>query len=242
VTTHLRRDIDASDIAASLSESYAGRDGAQLLEPVIRCEFPGRVAVVSSFGTETAVLLALVADIDPSVPVIFLDTGKHFEETLEYRDQLVAELGLRDVRSVAPDWSQLFTRDPDGALWRRDSDACCFLRKVLPLRQALAGFDAWITGRKRYQGGVRWDLPPFEAVDGKVKINPLAGWSLDRVEAAFAARQLAQHPLLAEGYFSVGCEPCTKPVAPGADLRAGRWAGVAKTECGIHFGGSAPGC
>jgi phosphoadenosine phosphosulfate reductase len=227
-------EIDAEGLARELAAAYQGLDGRALLEPMIRRVFPGRIAVVSSFGTEAAVLLALVAEIDPAVPVIFLDTGKHFEETLEYRDELIAELGLLDVRSVRPDWSALLAHDADGTLWRSGPDACCHLRKVLPLRRSLEGFDAWITGRKRYQGEVRWDLPLIEAVDGRVKINPLAGWSLDRVEAAFAARGLPQHPLLADGYLSVGCRPCTQPTAPGTDLRSGRWAGLAKSECGIH--------
>ncbi len=226
---------DAEEAARRLSESYGSLDGAALLAPMIRREFPGRIAVVSSFGTEAAVLLALVAEIDPALPVIFLDTGKHFEETLDYRDELVDVLGLSDVRSYRPDWGELFASDSDGSLWRNRPDACCHLRKVLPLRRALEGFDAWITGRKRYQGGVRWDLPVVEALDGKIKINPLAGWSLDRIEAAFAARGLPQHPLLADGYLSVGCEPCTGPTAPGTDLRSGRWAGLAKKECGIHL-------
>lgn len=234
--------FDAERLAGELAAAHRGVDGQALLEPMIRHVFPGRIAVVSSFGTEAAVLLALVAEIDPAVPVIFLDTGKHFEETLEYRDELVAELGLTDVRSVRPDWSQLLAHDADGSLWRTSPDACCHLRKVLPLRRALEGFDAWITGRKRYQGQVRWDLPLIEAADGRVKINPLAGWSLDRVEAAFAARGLPQHPLLSDGYLSVGCRPCTKPTAPGTDLRSGRWAGLAKSECGIHLAPFGGGC
>ena len=227
--------VDADGLAGQLAAAYQGLDGRALLEPMLRQIFPGRIAVVSSFGTEAALLLALVAEINPAVPVIFLDTGKHFEETLDYRDELVAELGLTDARSVRPDWSQLLARDPDARLWQNSPNACCHLRKVLPLRRALDGFDAWITGRKRYQSEVRWDLPAIEAVDGKVKINPLAGWSLDRVEAAFEARGLPQHPLLADGYLSVGCQPCTKPTAPGTDLRSGRWAGLAKSECGIHL-------
>ncbi len=228
-------EFDADLWAGELSEAYQGLDGQALLEPMIRRIFPGRIAVVSSFGTEAAVLLALVAEINPAVPVIFLDTGKHFEETLDYRDELAGELGLEDVRTVTPDWSALLAQDSDGTLWRNSPNACCHLRKVLPLRRALEGFDAWITGRKRYQGQVRWDLPAIEAMDGKVKINPLVGWSLDRVEAAFEARGLPQHPLLADGYLSVGCEPCTRPTAPGTDLRSGRWAGLAKSECGIHL-------
>jgi len=234
--------FDAERLAGELAAAYQGLEGQALLEPMIRNVFPGRIAVVSSFGTEAAVVLALVAEIDPAVPVIFLDTGKHFQETLEYRDELTIKLGLKDVRSVRPDWSALLAHDPDGTLWGSGPDACCHLRKVLPLRRALAGFDAWVTGRKRYQSSVRWDLPPIEAADGKVKFNPLAGWSLDRVEAAFAARGLPQHPLLADGFLSVGCEPCTKPTAPGTDLRSGRWAGLAKSECGIHRAPLGGGC
>ena len=233
---------NAQDSAARLAAEFAGLDGTQLIAPLVRRVFPGRIAVVSSFGTEAAVLLALVAEVDPSVPVIFLDTGKHFEETLDYRDQLTAELGLEDVRTVAPDWSHLLDRDPDGALWRRDPDACCRIRKVLPLARALAGFDAWISGRKRFHGGARRDLPAIEAEDGRVKVDPLAAWSPARIEAAFAARGLSRHPLSAEGYLSVGCAPCTRPTAPGADPRAGRWADLHKTECGIHLAPAGGGC
>ena len=233
---------NVQDSAARLAAELGSLDGTQLIEPLVRRVFPGRIAVVSSFGTESAVLLALVAEVDPSVPVIFLDTGKHFEETLDYRDRLTAELGLEDVRTVKPDWSHLLDRDPDGALWRRDPDACCRIRKVLPLARALAGFDAWISGRKRFHGGARRHLPAIEAEDGRVKVDPLAAWSPARIEAAFAARGLPRHPLSAEGYLSVGCAPCTRPTAPGTDLRAGRWADLRKTECGIHLAPAGDGC
>lgn len=220
--------------AARLSERYGDLDGAALLRVMITREFPGAIALVSSFGAEAAVLLHLVAEIDRSVPVLFIDTGKLFDETLRYRAELVARLGLRDVRTLAPQPAALAAADRDGTLWQRDADRCCALRKVEPLARALAGFDAWITGRKRYQGGERAALPTIEAADGRIKINPLSTWSPEQIDAAFAAWDLPRHPLLALGYLSIGCAPCTGPVRDGADRRAGRWPGLAKTECGIH--------
>ncbi len=223
----------AGERAACLRERCGDLDGADLLRVAIREAFPGRIAVVSSFGVESAVLLALVAEVDPATPVIFLDTGKHFEETLAYRDELVRRLGLRRVESVRPDVLDLAARDPDGTLWRSNPDLCCHLRKVLPLERALAGYDAWVTGRKRYQGFERAELPLIEAVDGKVKINPLAGWSAERVREEMRRRGLPPHPLREAGYLSVGCAPCTE-ISEGADPRGGRWAWTEKRECGIH--------
>ena len=206
------------------------------LDHALRVEFPGRVAVVSSFGVESAVLLALVAEVDPSVPVLFLETGRHFEETLTYRAELAAHLGLTGVRDLAPDVAALATVDPDATLAGRDPDACCFVRKVAPLEAALAGFDAWVSGRKRHQAATRAALPARETVDGRLKLNPLASWTAAALAAEHRRRKLPTHPLVAFGYRSVGCAPCTRPVAPGEDDRAGRWAGMAKTECGIHVG------
>jgi phosphoadenosine phosphosulfate reductase len=213
---------------------YGHLDGAPLLRPLIEQEFPGRIALVSSFGSEAAVLLHLLASIDRAVPVLFIDTGKLFGETLRYRDELVARLGLRDVRTIGPDQARLETADPDGMLWRRDPDACCNLRKVEPLAAALLGFDAWISGPKRYQGGERATIPVIEIGSGVLKVNPLANWSRADVDAAFAAHDLPRHPLEADGFLSIGCMPCTARVAPGADPRSGRWTGTDKTECGIQ--------
>ena len=226
---------DLSQTLAMLSTRYADQGPETVLRAAIREDFPGGIALVSSFGNEAAILLALVAEVEPALPIIFLDTGKHFDETLGYRDLLGDHRGLKDVRSVGPEAGLIERDDRDGMLWRCDPDACCFARKVLPLRRALAGFEAWITGRKRYQGDVRADLPVVEAQDGKIKINPLAAWSRDRIQAEFEARDLPRHPLEAEGFLSIGCAPCTERVAPGADARSGRWAGRDKIECGIHF-------
>jgi phosphoadenosine phosphosulfate reductase len=218
-----------------LNACYAGLDGIELLRPLIECEFDGRLAAVSSFGAESAVLLALVAEIDRRTPVLFLDTGKLFGETLCYRDLLVARLGLVDVRTLTPDQSELAAADPRGNLWLSDPDRCCAARKIAPLAGGLAGFDAWVSGHKHYHGGVRGGLPVFEKDGhGRTKINPLAEWSRRRLASEFIARNLPRHPLEALGYLSIGCFTCTDQVRPGEALRAGRWRGLAKTECGIH--------
>ncbi|MGO4127075.1 phosphoadenylyl-sulfate reductase [Inquilinus sp. YAF38] len=227
-TSQLEQELIAAD--------FAGLDGCALIEKVLADSRLGQVALVSSFGTESAVLLALVAEVAPATPVVFLDTLRHFGETLRYRDRLVAQLGLEDVRSVRPDPAEIARRDPDLLLFQRDPDACCALRKVEPLERALSGFGGWITGRKRFQALTRADLPAVEWApdEGRFKINPLAGWSPDRVAAEFEARDLPRHPLEADGFLSIGCMPCTERVAQGADPRSGRWSGQDKTECGIH--------
>ena len=220
--------------AALLAWRYADLEGEALLRPLIEHELRGRIALLSSFGAEAAVLLDMVASIDRATPVIFLDTGKLFPETLAYRDRLVGRLGLSDVRTITPDPKALAARDPQGMLHRRDADACCRLRKVEPLEPALGDFSAIISGRKRYQGGVRGALPAIELSDGILRINPLVGFSPERLERERQARGLPGHPLEAEGYLSIGCAPCTDRVRPGEDRRAGRWRGQAKRECGIH--------
>ena len=220
--------------AEQLQNEYGGLDAQTIVHHVLLKEFPQRIAMVSSFGAESAVLLDMVATVNPHVPVLFLDTGKLFAQTDQYRKSLVARLGLTDVRVLRPDSQGLDFLDPDGDLWQRNPDGCCFLRKTVPLEQGLAGFDAWISGRKRYHGGARSQLPVFEAQDGRIKINPLAGWDRDDIDAWFAARGLPRHPLVELGYASIGCHHCTRPVAQGEDARAGRWSGLGKTECGIH--------
>lgn len=200
--------------------------------------YSGRIAVVASFGTESAALLSVIAEIDPAAPVLFLDTGQHFQHTLDYQKALSAFLGLSDIRILRPREADLARRDPRGDLWRRNADACCRIRRVWPLRRALEGFDAWFTGRKRYHGGERAGLDAVDTLDGKLRFNPLARWTLEDVEARFAELNLPRHPLQREGYASVGCEPCTVPAADPADVRAGRWAGQNKTECGIHRTGT----
>lgn len=224
--------------AIRLNNLFRGAEAADMLRGVLHDHLVGDVALVSSFGAESAVLLHLVATVDPSVPVLFLDTGKHFAETLAYRDLLAARLGLRDLRVLVPDADALAARDAEGQRWSYDPDGCCDLRKVQPLARALAAFDATITGRKAFQADTRMALPRFEIdttdAQGRLKVNPLANWSRADLDAYFIAHDLPRHPLEAQGYPSIGCAPCTSPVAPGEDVRAGRWRGFAKTECGIH--------
>jgi phosphoadenosine phosphosulfate reductase len=227
--------ISASEERArKLHERYAQLDGYELLRVMIEEEFPGQIAVSSSFGSESVVVLDMVSRIDRATPIIFLDTGKLFDETLTYRERVISQLGLSEVRTVRPQENDLERWDTDGNLWQSDADSCCHIRRVLPLDQILHSFDAWITGRKGYHGKSRVSLETIEAVDGKVKINPLARWSRERVEATIDARALPRHPLVSRGYASIGCWPCTRAVAPGEGIRSGRWHGSEKTECGIH--------
>lgn len=196
--------------------------------------FPGRIAAVSSFGTESAVLLHMIAQVDPATPILFLDTGHLFEETLAYRDTLTAQLGLTDVRSIQPDAARVAALDEGRDLWFTDPDTCCRIRKVEPLARALEGFGGWLNGRKRYQGGLRATIPVVERDGARLKFNPLANLDRASVEAAHRDFALPDHPMLAKGFTSVGCMPCTSRAAAGEESRAGRWRGKGKTECGIH--------
>ena len=223
--------------AAVLNARFAGVPAPAMLAQLL-ADLAGRIAIVSSFGAESAVLLHLVASIDPAVPVIFIDTAKMFAETLAYRDTLARRLGLADLRTLGPDPVRLAARDPLGERFAYDPDGCCDLRKVEPLARGLAGFDSWISGRKGFQASTRTALPRFEidATDGggRLKVNPLADWPRDRLDAYITAHDLPRHPLEAHGFPSIGCAPCTSPVRPGEDPRAGRWRGLDKVECGIH--------
>ncbi len=190
-----------------------------------------RTALVSSFGAESVVLLHLVAQVGPALPVLFLETGMLFPETLDYQVAVAEHLGLTDVRLIGPEEG-----DADGTLHQRDPEACCALRKTRPLERALSGFDAWITGRKRFHGGQRVDVPVFEASgDGRLKVNPLAAWPQSAITEYIDRHDLPRHPLVAQGFTSIGCAPCTTQVAEGESPRAGRWRGLEKSECGIHL-------
>lgn len=236
------RQLDTIDVApaftaadaAAMQIRFAGMSAPEMLRELLTGELAGRIASVSSYGAESAVLLHMVAQIDKDVPVIFTNTQKMFGETLAYRDELSERLGLTDLRVFRPDPRLLALRDATGMRWSYDPDGCCEIRKVEPLRRALGPFDAWISGRKGFQAGTRTALPRFEEDDGRLKINPLADWSKDQLDAYFAEHDLPRHPLEAQGYLSIGCAPCTSKVRPGEDPRAGRWRGWDKVECGIH--------
>jgi phosphoadenosine phosphosulfate reductase len=224
--------------ALRLNQLFRGTETKEMLRTVLGEKLAGEVAVVSSFGAESAVLLHLVSEVDPNIPVLFLETGKHFPETLAYRDLLIERLGLTNVRNLTPDPEALAKKDESGLRWSYDPDGCCEIRKVQPLAKAIVDFDATITGRKGFQSATRSGLPRFEIdrtdAQGRLKINPLADWTAENLAHYVEKHALPPHPLVAEGYPSIGCSPCTTKVAPGEDPRSGRWKGWDKTECGIH--------
>ena len=219
---------------ARLQAEAGRRNALEQIEFVLREEFAGETAVVSSFGSESAVLLHLVAEVDPTTPVLFINTGKLFAETLRYRDRLQDLLGLGDIRTLAPHPADRAAKDPDGTLWARDTDACCNFRKVIPIRRALEGFAAQITGRKRFQTQARAEMRAVEYFDGRFRFNPLSDWTQADLEAYIARHNLPRHPLVEDGYPSIGCMPCTRRVHVGEAYRDGRWSGLDKDECGIH--------
>ena len=232
----LEQALDTVDLppADGLDRALRHATPAEVIAAALQTVGREQLAVVSSFGTESAALLKVVADVDPAIPVIFLDTGWLFEETLAYRDTLIATLGLRDVRSIKPLDAALLHEDPDRELWFSDPDGCCRIRKIEPLQRALAPFAGWINGRKRFQGGARAAITVVEEDGGRLKFNPFANVSREEIEAIYARADLPPHPLKASGYLSVGCMPCTSRTSPDEDARAGRWRGRPKTECGIH--------
>ncbi len=218
---------------ARLNAELKGAGAQEIIAAAVR-EFGSGLTYVSSFGSESAVMLGLISEVAPDMPIQFIDTGMHFHQTLQYRDRLSAHLGLTSVRTTQPDKAEVKSIDPKGQLNKTEPDACCEVRKVRPLGPALEGFDAWITGRKRFHGSTRANLTVFEYSEGRYKVNPLANWTQDDINTYFASRDLPKHPLLDEGYASIGCWPCTiRPTDPN-DVRSGRWAGKAKTECGLH--------
>lgn len=220
--------------AAELGARLEAAPPAEIIGVALKEAGRDKLALVSSFGTESAALLKFTADVDPAIPVIFLDTGWLFEETLAHRDTLTKLFGLTDVRTIHPLADDLAREDKDGDLWFSNPDRCCLIRKVEPLARALRPFDAWLNGRKRFQGGDRASLPVVETDGERLKFNPLANVTQAELKALYATMNIPPHPLLASGFTSIGCMPCTSRTAPGEDSRAGRWRGRGKTECGIH--------
>ncbi len=222
---------------------YGDLDAESLLLAMIKDEFKGKIALVSSFGADAALLLSMVAE-DKATPVLFLETQKQFPETLAYAHDLTEQLRLSQVHWLTPDPVMVCRTDPNGDLCKTQPNRCCWLRKIEPLDRAVCdlGIKALITGRKRYQTPERAELETIELDDrGICRINPLALWDKGRQKQEAARRDLLAHPLAAKGYPSIGCAPCTLPVANGEDDRAGRWAHAIgldeekKTECGIHL-------
>ncbi len=224
------------DRVCELNQRYRHHGAVSVLSRALSDPLLGRVALVSSFGTESVVLLHLISIMDRTTPVLFIDTELLFAETLEYQQTIAKKFGLTDIRVLKADRTDLSTHDPDNRLSETDPNSCCAMRKIAPLQAELAGFDSWVTGRKRYQGGIRQAIDFFENEDDlRIKINPLAHWTRDDLRDYIANNNLPRHPLVARGYPSVGCAPCTTPVNSGEDIRSGRWRNSEKTECGIHF-------
>ncbi|MEZ5919987.1 MAG: phosphoadenylyl-sulfate reductase [Parvularculaceae bacterium] len=227
--------IDKVPGAVELSARYEALDPRDIIADALERPLFVAPAIVSSFGADSVVLLHLAAQIRPNIPVIFIDTGKLFGETLRYRDRLQHLLGLEDVRTIGPRKSHVDETDPMGALNRTDPDACCAVRKTQTLQRALTPFDSWINGRKRHQSTLRAQMPIVEIADNRAKLNPLANWSREEIKEYFVAHRLPEHPLVKEGYLSIGCLPCSDRVKPGDDPRSGRWSNFEKAECGIHI-------
>jgi len=219
---------------AELRDRFGHLDGEELIHAMATEVFIGKIAINSSFGAEAAALLHLTARVDPSLPVLFIDTCRHFPETLSYRDQIAERFGLTNIKVIGPSEDAVKRLDHDGTLAYRDPDACCAFRKVEPLAKALKDYEAVIGGRKRYHGGGREELPTIEFDGTHFKINPLVRWTKEDIESTFTDYNIPQHPMVEDGFLSIGCMPCTERTAPGEDIRSGRWAGQEKTECGIH--------
>lgn len=220
--------------AEALSAAWEHLNAQEILQRAILAEFIGDITLSSSFGADSAVLLHMAAQIEPNLPVLFLDTDRHFFQTIQYRDELAARLGLTNLINLRADPAEAAAEDDKNTLWRTNPDACCDLRKVRPLNRFMEGYSAWISGRKRHQSATRTRLPIVEFDGRHFKVNPLATWTARDIEAYFKAHDLPPHPLVEQGFPSIGCFTCTKPVAAGEDARSGRWAGTEKVECGIH--------
>ena len=221
--------------AADAKGQYEGLSAEAALERAIYHDYKGEIVLASSMGIDSAVLLHMISEIDNRTPVLFLETGKHFKETLAYRDHLIARFGLSNFKNIYPDAKTLKRKDAKGDLHETDRDSCCEIRKVAPLDAEIKQYKARITGRKRYQTKQRAHMPILELGGQQAKINPLAYWTAKDITAYMRKHDLPVHPLLSLGYLSVGCEPCTTRVAEGEDPRAGRWRDSNKTECGIHY-------
>ena len=220
----------------ALNAKFTGSDAQEVIEHALNAPEIGRTALVSSFGAESVVLLHMVSHVNKAAPILFIDTEMLFRETLEYQKTVADELGLEKVQTIKPEREDVFLRDNSNRLHTTKPASCCALRKAEPLARALENFDGWITGRKRFQGGQRTQIELFQSDgDSRIKVNPLAFWAPEDMQTYIANHRLPKHPLVAKGFPSLGCAPCTSRVVKGEPQRAGRWRGQQKTECGIHF-------
>ena len=219
-----------------LNEEFEPKKPQEIVAWAVR-EFAPRFAMTSSFGPESGVLLHILSRVDPSVPVLFLETGYHFPETLEYKAKLAALFGLTSVIDLRADPGEktAFVAKHSGVPYEKDPDGCCRINKVEPLERALKNYDAWMSGIRRQQTDQRKSIRIVEEYEGELfKISPLANFNSRDTWWYLKEHQIPQHPLFEKGYMSVGCWPCTRPIQAGDDERSGRWAGKDKKECGIH--------
>lgn len=226
------------ELVQTLTDTYLETQAAEDIDLAALLADPrlGRFALLSSFGAESVVMIHLVTSLARETPVLFLDTGQHFPETLDYVQHVKEALSL-NLKIIQPDTELTSSEDPDKTLHQSNPNQCCMLRKSLPLGDALQGYDSWFTGRKRFHGGLRSFMPVIERDGQHLKINPLARWTKKRVEQYFYEHDLPRHPLERFGFASIGCAPCTVPIEAGQGLREGRWADMpSKFECGIHLG------
>jgi len=227
-----------------LNQEFELKKPEEIIAWAIR-EFPGKIAASSSFGPESGVLLHMISRIDPAVPILFLETGYHFPETLQYKKDLAEFLGLKNVINLKADPKRKaeVVAQYEGVPYEKNPDLCCHINKVEPLDRALKDYDAWMSGIRRNQTDFRKSVRTVEEYKRKgeetpplhlYKISPISNFTSREMWWYLKEHQIPKHPLYDKGYLSVGCWPCTRPVQPGDDERSGRWAGKAKTECGIH--------
>lgn len=229
---------------------YSHLEGSELVAATRKFFDKNELVSFSSFGSYSALLLDFISNVDKQLPILFLETGKHFYETLQFVEDIETRFGLTNITKLHPDSKIVANADEDGDLWKNNVDRCCWIRKVEPLDRYLEEnqqISVIITGRRGYQTAERANMKTIELDDtGRIRINPFCNWSKDEVIKEFNKRDLPQHPLVEQGYPSIGCAPCTKAVKPGEDERSGRWAHVIdiksndstalqKTECGIHL-------
>lgn len=219
----------------SLNARYRHHGAISVLEGALKAHEAGDIALVSSFGAQSVVLLHMVSVLDRDLAVLFIDTQMLFPETLTYQREICEQLGLTNLHIITPQKADIKYHDPLGDLHEFDSDSCCGLRKTKPLNAALAPYKGWISGRKRFQGASRADLEHFDSDGTRLKINPLAHWDPSDIITYMEENRLPKHPLIAKGFPSIGCAPCTSTVAEGEDPRAGRWRHSKRVECGIHL-------
>lgn len=219
---------------STISKSLNKLESKKILEKCIYYFFEKKIAYVCSFGAESAVLLHMISNIERNLPVVFINTLKLFNETIDYKDRLVREFSLKNITELTPSKEDIELYDSEGKLWSNNPDKCCNFRKVKILDNYLNNFQAWFSGRKGYQSDERSKNNIVELQDKKFIISPLISWKKKDVDDYYIKYNLPRHPLSDQGFLSIGCKNCTSKTVNLSDIRSGRWNGLQKTECGIY--------